>query len=484
MNRSIRSAILATAIAALFVIVSCATNPVTGKREFVLMTESQEIALGREADREIVATYGLYPDQDLQNYVSVIGQRMASLSHRPHLEWHFRVLDTPVVNAFALPGGYIYITRGTLAHMNSEAELAMVIGHEIGHVTARHGVRQYTRQMLILGGLAVGAAVNKTFRKFAPLAMVGAQLLFLKYSRDQERQADDLGVLYGYRMGYDPERFDDFFITLNRMKETRGSGGLPGWLSTHPVTELRINDVQEEGNRIMAETPPSGQLLVRQNEFLQRIDGLVYGDNPRLGYTEGNAFHHPDLRFSFNYPTNWNLINTNAMVQMQPGSEDAFIQLTLKQTSDNPQTVFNEFLSANNLTFVNGGYTSINQHSAYQGVCELDEEDVTQLRLLVTCISKDNNVYTFFGASEPANFNSYYNAFASTPGSFRSLTDSRALGRQPMRLHVRSVGSRQPARRFLLRSGVVEKMVDEVLLINARMANDLLPSNSLMKLVR
>ena len=484
MRKPIRLAILAAALVVVMIITACATNPVTGRREFVLMTESQEISLGEEVDREIVATYGLYADPHLQAYVDGIGQELAMLSHRPHLQWHFRVLDTPVVNAFAVPGGYIYITRGLLAHINSEAELAMIIGHEIGHVTARHTVHQYTRQILIMGGIAIGAAVNETFRRYAPIAMIGAQILFLKFSRDQERQADDLGVNYAYSGGYDPGQFHLFFATLTRIRETRGGGGLPGFLSTHPSTPNRIQDVQSEGQRVMAEQPPTGRLAVRRDEYLRRLDGLVYGENPRQGYAERGIFFHPDLRFSFAYPSDWELVNTPAMVQVKPSSENAIINLTLQQTGSNPQMVFNQYVSENDLVFVSGGRRNINGHNAYVGVCDYNADSDSVLRLMVCCIRKDANVYTFLGASELANFNSYSGHFNNTFYSFRRLTDSNALNRQPMRLTVGQVGSSDTVERYIVQNGIPIELREDVLIINAAQRSDRLLPRSLFKLIR
>lgn len=484
MKKGLRLAVFLFLAVVIITSISCATNPVTGKKEFVLMTESQEIGLGQEADGQIIAMYGLYPDQRLQAYVNEIGQLMAARSHRPHLQWHFRVLDSHVVNAFAVPGGYIYVTRGLMAHLNSEAELAGVLGHEIGHVTARHSVKQYTRQMLILGGFAVGMALNKTFRKYAPIALVGVQLLFLKYSRDQERQSDDLGVLYAYRIGYNPSEFSKFFLTLNRMKETKGGGGLPGWLSTHPVTSLRYRDVQNEAQRVMTETPPQGRLMVRGNDYLRRIDGLVYGENPRQGYVEGNAFYHPDLRFQFNYPSGWQLVNTNAYVQIKPRSDNAFMQLTLTQSNNNPQQVFNQFVTQNKLAVVQSTWQRVNGLNAYHGVCDYSEGDETQLRLRVTCIQKDNYVYTFMGASTRSSFDSYYNYFSNTINSFSTLRNRNALNKQPVRLSVRTVGRNERAERYIVTNGVAVHFRQDTLLINARQANDVLPRNSLFKLIR
>jgi len=485
MHKVVRFVLLFAALASALIIISCATNPVTGKREFVLMTESQEISMGHDADQEIVAQYGLYPDPELQAYVNGIGQEMAALSHRPHLEWHFRVLDTPVVNAFAVPGGYIYLTRGILAHLNSEAELAMVVGHEIGHVTARHSVKQYTRQIVLMGGLLIGMAASEKFRKYAPLAMVGVQLLFLKFSRDQERQSDDLGVLYGYSAGYDPNQFDDFFATLNRMKEESGGGiGLPGFLSTHPNTPNRIKDVQAECKRVMTEKPATGQLAVDRDEYLRRIDGLVYGDDPRQGYTEGSSFHHPNLRFSFDYPSGWELANLASAVQIKPSSDDAFLSLTISSDARDPQQAFDNIVSENDLSVLDANTRSVNGMRAYHGVCSYTDSDDNSLQLRISCIEKDGNIYNFLGACEPSAYNRYGDAFERTIWSFNNLTDHSKLNRQPMRISISRVGQTQTVEKFLLNSGVQSRFLDQALLINARKRSDRVGGNMMMKLIK
>jgi predicted Zn-dependent protease len=181
-------------LAAILAAIACAVNPVSGKKELMFFSEKAEIAMGQDTDRQIQQQFGIYEDKDLNMYVNSIGQRMVPYSHRPNLQYHFSVLDTPVINAFAAPGGFIYVTRGILALMNSEAELAAVLGHEMGHVAARHSLKRLSGTILLSVGLMLGSALNKDIAKVAGLAGIGMQLLFLKFSRSDEYQADSLGI--------------------------------------------------------------------------------------------------------------------------------------------------------------------------------------------------------------------------------------------------------------------------------------------------
>jgi predicted Zn-dependent protease len=290
----------------------CAINPVTGQRELTLMSEGQEIQLGAQSDGAIVAQYGLLDDAEAAAYVQGIGARMVPVSHRPDLEFHFRVLDDPVVNAFALPGGYVYITRGILTYLNSEAGLAGVVGHEIGHVTARHGVQRYSQQALLGLGLGLGSVLSETFANYAGLAGQAGQLLLLKYGRDDERQSDQLGVEYATKIGYDTNDMAGFFYTLHRLSPE--GGRLPSWMSTHPDPGERVGNVQALTTQWQGQT--AGPYSAKREEFLRVIDGLVFGQDPREGFVRGNTFHHPQLKFRFPVPQGWQLQNGKSQVLM------------------------------------------------------------------------------------------------------------------------------------------------------------------------
>ena len=279
----------------------CATNPVTGKRELAFMSEAQEIATGKQLDTEVRQEMGVYDDTALQQYVEDIGLRLAAKSHRPGLPWHFAVVDVPAVNAFALPGGFIYVTRGIMPFLDNEAELAGVLGHEIGHVTARHAVQSFTRSTGVGLGLLLGGIFVPEIQPFSDLAQTGLGVLFLRYSRDDEREADRLGAEYAGQTGWEPSAVPHFLSTLGRIDEASDRRGIPNWLSTHPQPEDRVQRLEDAVRKVRASAPDT-KWATNRDDFMRRIDGLVYGDNPADGIVRGNAFLHPDLRLALEFP--------------------------------------------------------------------------------------------------------------------------------------------------------------------------------------
>lgn len=311
--------------ATLILLAACAVNPVTGRRELMLVSEGQEISMGQQLLEQTRVETGFYSDQSLERYVQGIAMPMARASERPDLPWEFHVIDDPSVNAFAAPGGFIFVTRGILAMLNSEAELAGVLGHEIGHVTARHSAAQMSTQQLLGVGLVVGSIA-------APDAMGGALgqglqaaagLALLKYGRDDERQSDGLGHRYSLDQGYDVREMPKTFATLGRLGEASGGGGgrLPSFLSTHPDPGDRV-----AATRAWADTVSDySNLTVGRNGFLDHLDGMVYGQDPRQGYFEGGRFLHPTLRFQFVEPDGWQTLNqANRVIMADPNGQAQF----------------------------------------------------------------------------------------------------------------------------------------------------------------
>jgi predicted Zn-dependent protease len=308
---------LFTFLLTLLVTAACATNPVTGKRQMSLLSEAEEIAIGQQQDVEIRREMGVYDDPALQRYVNDIGQELARVSHRPNLPWNFTIVDSPAINAFALPGGYIYITRGILAYLYDESELAGVLGHEIGHVTARHAAQAYTRQAQAGIGLAILSIFVPSTAPFADLSSAGLSVLFLRHGRDAELEADRLGVEYGSGVGYDPNGVPRFLATLARI-DRLSERGVPNWLSTHPDPGSRVTKAEPVAGKFASDAAKA----VNRDQYLERINGLVFGDKPEDGVVRGNEFLHPMLGIGVTFPEGWELTNTeSAVLAQEPGTD-------------------------------------------------------------------------------------------------------------------------------------------------------------------
>lgn len=462
-------------------IISCAINPVTGKKEFMLLTESDELALGKQTDMQVVQTYGVYEDPGLNAYINNLGQRMVKITHRPNLPYQFKILDTPVLNAFAVPGGYVYFTRGILGYFNNEAELAGVMGHELGHVNARHTAQQYSRMQLAQLGLGVGMIFSESFRKYAGLAQFGVGLLFLRFSRDNERQADDLGVEYSMKIGYDATRMADFFETLERMNPRSGRDALPAWFSTHPNPVDRIAAVKRKA-REWQQKLGAKQLAVNRNQYLQKINGIVFGNDPRQGYVEGNAFYHPLLKFFFPVPKNWQLNNTPSQVQIVSQQQDAAILFSIARAGS-PLQAARTFVSDTKATVQSFDAVSVNGLPAQRLVTGI-RTDQDSLQVLSYFIQKGDKVYVFHGFASVKSFPTYKSIFINTMSRFRRLTDARKINVKPDRIQIRTVKRPGTLRQVLQRFKVGEKELELHALLNGMHLQDNVKANTLIKIIK
>ena len=424
-----RLPILATVAALALVTSSCAVNPVTGDREISLMTESQEIQLGENSDESIVAQYGVLQDEEIANYVQSIGQRMVPVSHRPDLPFTFRTLDDPVVNAFALPGGFVYITRGILAYLNSEAALAGVIGHEIGHVTARHGVQRYTQQAILGAGLGLGSVLSETFANYADLAGQAAGLLLLKYGRDDERQSDRLGVEYATALGYDTTDMAEFFHTLHRLSPP--DGRLPSWMSTHPDPGERWNTVRELTRE---EQSPSGEYTTNREHFLRTIDGLVFGTDPREGYFRGDLFVHPQLRFTFPTPSGWQRQNGKSQVVMVEPEQAAAV-IFQAAPGGSASEAATAFTGQEGMTLVDRSNVTVAGNAGVRTVVRMPAEGGTQV-VVSTFFGYGGGQWVFHGLTSEASYSAYAATLTGPADGFEPLSDPELMNVQPVRLKI------------------------------------------------
>jgi predicted Zn-dependent protease len=457
----------------------CVVNPATGKRELSLVSESQEIAIGKQNDEAIVAEMGLYADEELQRYVSDIGQAMAAKSERPDLPWTFRVVDDPVVNAFALPGGFIYMTRGILAHFNNEAELASVLGHEIGHVTARHSAQQLTKAQLaqvgLLGGLILAP---ERAQQFGGLAQQAMQVLFLKFSRDDERQADDLGLRYLINDGYDPRPMPDVFETLRRVGEAAGGERLPGWLSTHPAPENRALRIAQQIDTLGVDV--TGRSTDR-DEYLRMIEGVTFGEDPRHGYFRGALFVHPEMAFRLEFPSGWKTSNMRQAVVAVSPNQDAAIQLTLSG-AESADAALRAFLAGQSVQGAGSWRPEVRGLSS-AGTAFAAATQQGSLRGLAAFVEHGGRVFELLGYSVGERFSAYDTEIARALSSFGSVTDRALLDVEPRRLEIVRVPSTMTAEELARRFDATVPP-EQLLLLNGMDAGATFQAGRSYKVVR
>ena len=323
-----------TALPLALALTNCAQNPVSGRANFVTMSETQEVQTGRQEDVKVRQEYGVYDNKALQQYVNEVGQRLGKASHRPQLQYTYVVVDSPEINAFALPGGYIYVTRGILAYLNSEAELAAVLGHETGHVTARHGVQQMSAATAAgVGATLVGIFVP-ALRNQAGDTAIGllGNALLSGYGREHELEADKLGAEYLYRTGYDPQAMIKVIGVLKNQElfdaevakaEGRQPRSYHGLFASHPDADQRLQEVVGEAGKL------AGSGRVNQEEFLRMIDKVPFGYSESQGFVRNFTFYHRELGLVLKFPDTWRISNKPDSVSASNRGDDVMIEMRL-----------------------------------------------------------------------------------------------------------------------------------------------------------
>ncbi|MEX2351370.1 MAG: M48 family metalloprotease [Balneolaceae bacterium] len=431
------------------IISSCSVqeSAISGERRAYGYSWDQEKQIGYEADQQIQQQFGIYDDDELQNYVNNIGQNSLAVSHfyrddtpdeYEGTEFYFRVLDSPVVNAFALPGGYIYVTRGLLTHLDNEAQLSVVLGHEIGHVIARHASqRAFTQQMgqlaLIGGAIAGETLLGIPGGDILGIGGMAAQLLFLSYSRENERESDRIGVEYAAMQNYKAAEGAQFFVSLERMSEQSGQS-LPDWQSTHPDPADRAQSIPELAEEWRQEGYE--QTIENTDRYMGMLDNMIYGENPREGFTRDGYFYHPEMRFQFPYPDNWQVINQRSMVAIVNENQDAISIMSLDGESAGAEASVNQFLNQEGITTVGKSNTVSSGLSAYHAEATGQAEDGTQIKFYLYAIEYDGSIYNFLNYTTVENYKTHGPHFRAMTSGFSELTDSGILNIQPVRLHA------------------------------------------------
>lgn len=442
-----------------FLASGCTTgiNPVSGNRRALGYSWEEEKKLGQQADQQIQQQFGFYDDENLNAYVRRVGQEVLQESHlrRPdtpekfrNTEFTFRVLDSPVINAMALPGGYVYVTRGLMAHLNNEAQLSLVLGHEVAHVAARHASQQAAKQQFAQLGLIAGAIGGEiaglSGGSILQLGSQAAQLLFLSYSRDNEREADRLGVEYASLAGYKAQEGAAFFHSLERIQEQSGQD-IPTWQSTHPDPGDRQERVAELAQQWAPKAP---EQRVQQEEYYSSIEGIVLGQNPRQGFTQSGMFYHPELRFQFPVPRNFSVTNQPTVVAIVAPDQQAVIQFTISEGSS-AQAAARQLAGQEGIQVIEQGPARSGRLPAYAVEARAQTQQGQTLHLLSYYVEYDGNVYNFLGVTEESRYATYENIFLDTMRGFAPLNDPEILNVEPTRLEIHPAGRTAAFQSFL-----------------------------------
>ncbi|MBL0171526.1 MAG: M48 family metalloprotease [Gemmatimonadaceae bacterium] len=455
---------------------ACATNPVSGRRELSLISQDQEIQMGREASAGDVQRVGELASGEAQALVKRIGAQIAAKSERPSLPWEFHLLDDAAVNAFAYPGGFIFVTRGLMTHLNSEAELSEVIGHEIGHVTAKHTVAAMSKQQITQIGLVGASILSPQVAKYGDVLGASAGLLFLKFGRDDEMQADALGFKYSLAVGYDVRESPKVFTTLGRLSDASGAR-IPEWQSTHPDPGNRVQRAEQR-----LATVPAAELAntkVNRDAYLRLLDGMVFGENPRLGYFRGQRFLHPDLRFELTFPTGWKTANMPEAVVAQ--SADGAAQLQLGPGKGTPTEALQQFIGQQGITVRQKGQTTINGIAAVTATFDATTQSGA-LSGLAASMQYQGVTYLIVGLSTTASAGQHGPLMDASIRSFKALSDPALLNVQPAKVQLVALPEAMTGLVFTQRypSSIA---VEQVYIINGMDATTSLPRGAMVKRV-
>jgi len=440
----LQSLCLLTGALSFLALAGCAQNPVSGNQDFVMLGVDSEIAIGRTNHPKIIEQYGRYNDESLQAYVQSVGDKLASVSHRPELLYRFTVLDSPVINAFALPGGYIYITRGLMAYLNSEAELAAVLGHEIGHVTARHGVRQQSASQAANLGYTLGSILFPELRA-APsqnlFNILGGALLS-GYGREHELESDGLGAEYLARAGYEPKAMIDVirvlkdqetFAAAEAKQQGREAKGYHGLFASHPDNDTRLHEVVAAADKYAS----AQKAKIGHSEYLTHINGLIFGDSEIQGIRSDRHFYHLVMNFAVEFPAGWQINNNPDSLQSLSPNGDAVVEmramdLNLKLS---PREFIAQRLKIDKLKA--GQPLNVNGLEGYTGIVE-SENKLTR----VAVVYLQDQAFVFFGGVKNKKMFSQFDVdFVTTAKSLHTLRDDEIALAKALRLDVVTVGT-------------------------------------------
>jgi len=449
---------LARLVMSLAALVSgCTTNPVTGKSEFVLGSAEREAALGRQAAKQVEQQIGLLQDPALTAWLRDLGSRLAAHSPRSGVPYRFAVVDMPEPNAFTLPGGYVYVSRGLLVLANSEAEVAAVVGHEIGHLAARHAAQRETRNIGVglltaFGTLAAGAAGGEQpGRSVAGFGQLAGAALIASYGREQERQADEVGQKLVAASGYDPAKLSTFLTTLERESELRtGMTPRPSFLDSHPLTRERIASTAARAADLQRVASPA--TVDDRSAFLARLDGLRVGPDPADGVFRAERFLHPGLGIVIDFPGEWSTRNGRDAVGALSPAEDAVIILERQGPTEDPRKAAHAYAASRGLPLGEGFDLKIGGWPAFRAWSEGRTES-GPVQLDLTWIAHPKGTLRITSVSAAARFQRYAAGFRFVARSVRSMTRRERRSITELRLRIVEARRRESLRSLSRRTG-------------------------------
>ncbi|MGI4864922.1 MAG: M48 family metalloprotease [Janthinobacterium lividum] len=437
---------------------------------------------GAKPDPEVIAQFGLFENPALQQYIAKQGKQMTAISDRPG-DYGFTIVDSPIINAFATPDGHVYFTRGIMAYFNNEAQFTGVLGHELGHITARHGQKQQTRSTITSILLGAASMASTRIASIAqPLSsVVGIGLL--KYGRDAENEADGLGVKYSTKIGYDASQMADFFLTLERTEKASGGGSTPGFLSTHPNSADRYQRVKGLAAQAK-QTTGNRTLTINRDGYLRSIDGLPYGEDPRQGFVESSVFYLPEQKLRLPVPSGWKTQNSAEQFQMAEPNGKAVVALISagSGTLDAAAQALTKQLS---LTSPSSQQTTLNSFPTMvvEGDQAASSSQSTPAHVRAYLIQDGKSVYALVGLAPTASFATYAPQFADVAQGFQRLTEASKLNRQPEHIRIKTATGTTTLSAAFAANGVPASRYEEVAILNGMQTTDRLSKGMLYKVV-
>lgn len=467
MTRLFRSLASLTTLLVAALLAGCAENAVTGRQQLFLTSPQQEAQLGQQEHPKLVQQFGgLYDNPQLAAYVTDVGNRVAAATERPDLAYSFTVLDSEIANAFALPGGYVHVTRGLLAMVNDEAELAAVLGHEIAHITARHSGERYSQTALAqIGSGLLGVVTGSP--ELAQLAGSGAQLYLLSYSRGQESEADAIGIRYLANSNYDPVAMAGFLQQLERegrvqaLIEGRSPEQSVSYMSTHPLPADRVRAAMSLAGSMQGAPQNRGQ-----DAYLAMIDGMIWGGSPENGIVRGGVYGNTAQGFKWEAPPGFEIRQQGSRV-VAAGPDEVLIlfdQATLSQDAD-PMTYLREgWARGARLSGVER--IDVNGFPAATGTVSLNSDRGPRDARLVAIRSGQSRMARFLFVTPSQVTGRYAEALQRATFSFSRLSDADRTAFQPLRIRVVDVRPGQSAVDLAAQTAFEDHAVERLLALN------------------